>query len=392
MPVILFAIFIDLLGFGIIVPILPFLTMKYGGDPLVGTALISVYSLTSFIMGPIWGRLSDRIGRRPALALTFFGATLAYITLGFAESLLMLFIARAMSGATAGNIGIVMASMADISDDANRGKALAKIGAAFGLGFAFGPGIGGVLSSVDANGDVNILYAGLTAAALSFTAMILTAFFVPETAPNKQAHTEQETKALPTWTEILKQPGNFLLLCMFIVMATGQSISFSITPFWANSMLGWNAEKVGYLMMASGILVFFMQMFAVGPLFKAIGEVRALVVGASVQIFGCLLVIFGPPTAAMAIVAFPLIMGGATLAFPALNSLVSRRSCKNSQGTALGLANGFSALGRIAGPVTAGTAFASSIAAPFYIAIGTALIIIVWASAEIRNKRHAAAL
>ena len=387
MPVILFAVFIDLLGFGIIVPILPFLTMKYGGDPLMGTALISIYSLTAFIMGPVWGRLSDKIGRRPALAFTFFGATIAYVALGFAESLLMLFIARAMSGATAGNIGIVMAAMADVSDEANRGKAMAKIGAAFGLGFAFGPGIGGVLSSVDANGDVNILYAGLTAAALSFTAMILTAVFVPETSPGK--HGSRENGPLPHWTTVVRQPGQILLFAMFIITAIGQSISFSIAPFWANTMLGWDAEMVGYLMMMAGVCVFFLQMFAVGPLFKSVGEIRALMIGVTVHILGCLILVCCEPTTTTAVIGFPLIMGGLTLAFPALNSLVSRRTCKNQQGTALGISNGFSALGRIAGPVAAGTVFIANEAAPFYIAVGAASLVLVWAFYEIKKQRKA---
>jgi len=385
MPVILFAVFIDLLGFGIIVPILPFLTIKYGGDPLMGTALISIYSLTAFLMGPIWGRLSDKIGRRPALAFTFFGAALAYISLGFAESLLMLFIARAMSGATAGNIGIVMAAMADISEEADRGKAMGKIGAAFGLGFAFGPGIGGVLSSVDKNGDVNILYAGLLAAFLSFTAMVLTAFFVPETNPHK-IKTHDITDLLPHWTSVIRHPGQILLYAMFILTAIGQSISFSIAPFWANKMLNWNAEMVGYMMMLAGVCVFFLQMWAVGPLFKAIGEVKALMCGVSVHITGCLILICCEATTLTAIIGFPLIMGGLTLAFPALNSLVSRRTCKNLQGTALGISNGFSALGRIAGPVAAGSVFITNVAAPFYIAIIAAVLVLIWSLVEVKRQ------
>ncbi len=389
MPVILFAVFIDLLGFGIIVPILPFLTMKYGGDPLMGTALISIYSLTAFIMGPVWGRLSDKIGRRPALAFTFFGATIAYVALGFAESLLMLFIARAMSGASAGNIGIVMAAMADVSSEAERGKAMAKIGAAFGLGFAFGPGIGGVLSSVDANGDVNILYAGLTAAALSFTAMILTAIFVPETSPHKQAVREEEAEPIPHWTSVIRQPGQLLLFAMFIITAVGQSISFSIAPFWANTMLNWDAEMVGYLMMMAGVCVFFLQMFAVGPLFKSVGEVRSLMIGVAVHIIGCLILVCCAPTTTTAVIGFPLVMGGLTIAFPALNSLVSRRTCKNLQGTALGISNGFSALGRIAGPVAAGTVFVANTAAPFFIAIFAGGLVLLWAAFEIKKKHRA---
>lgn len=141
MPVIIFAVFIDLLGFGIIIPILPFLTLKYGGDAFIGAALMSIYSLATFAAGPIWGRLSDRIGRRPALAATFFGSTIAYIMLAMSDSLVMLFVARAMSGMMAGNVGIAMAAMADLTDEKNRGRAMGLIGASFGLGFAFGPSL-----------------------------------------------------------------------------------------------------------------------------------------------------------------------------------------------------------------------------------------------------------
>lgn len=382
MPVILFAVFIDLLGFGIIVPLLPFLTTKFGGDALTGTALISIYSLFAFLIGPLWGRLSDRIGRRPALAGTFLGASLSYVALGFADTLLLLFVARAMSGAMAGNVGIAVASMADVTTEENRGKAMGKIGAAFGLGFAFGPGIGGVLSGVGGDGEVGILAAGLTAAALSFTAMILTAFFMPETSPCKK-EAEASGEKLPHWTVVIRQPGQLLMFAMFIVTAIAQSVSFAITPWWAKEVLNWDAMQVGYLLMASGVAVFFLQMFAVGPLFKHFGEVKSLMLGVGLTLAGCFCIVYCEPSATIAIISFPLIMGGLTLSFPALNSLVSRRTSKHLQGTALGMSNGFSALGRIAGPIAAGTMFGASTGAPFLIVAAAGLLMLLWSMREL---------
>jgi DHA1 family tetracycline resistance protein-like MFS transporter len=382
MPVILFAVFIDLLGFGIIVPILPFLTMKFGGDAFTGTALISIYSLAGFVMGPVWGRFSDKFGRRPALTCTFIGAAISYCVLGFAETLFLLFFARAMSGAMAGNVGIAVAAMADLTTEENRGKAMGKVGAAFGLGFAFGPGIGGLLSQVGDSGEVGILAAGLTAAALSLIAALLTAFFVPETSPNKAQDAEGHSD-IPHWSSVLKNPGQLVMFAMFVVTAIAQSVSFAITPFWADKVLGWSAVEVGYLLMATGVCVFLIQLFAVGPLFKAFGEVKALMMGVTLSLVGCIAIICMDPTPMLAVISLPLITGGLTLAFPALNSLVSRRTSKHLQGTALGMSNGFSALGRIAGPVAAGTVFAANTAAPFFIITGTAILMLAWSLREI---------
>lgn len=389
MPVILFAVFIDLLGFGIIVPVLPFLIMQFGGDAFTGTALISIYSLFAFLMGPVWGRFSDKFGRRPALACTFLGAAAAYIVLGLAETLLIVFIARAFSGAMAGNVGIAMAAMADLTTDENRGKAMGKVGAAFGLGFALGPGLGGVLSKIGDNGEVGILAAGLTAASFSLLAAILTAFLVPETNP---AHKDKNgADKIPHWTEVIRQPGQIMMFAVFVITAIAQSVTFAITPFWLEKMLNWNAVEVGYLLMAAGVCVFFIQSMAVGPLFKYFGEVKALMMGVAASLAGCLCLILCEPSLLIAVISFPLVMSGMTLTFPALNSLVSRRTDKNLQGTALGMSNGFSALGRIAGPVAAGTVFTMSAEAPFLIVAGMAVMMLVWGFYEISGKTQVAA-
>ena len=396
MPVILFAVFIDLVGFGLIVPILPFLTMAYGGDALSGTALISIYSLMTFLSGPFWGRLSDKIGRRPALALTFAGGTLSYLTLAFSDSLAMLFFARAMSGAMAGNIGVVMAAVADMTDAENRGRAMGWIGGVFGLGFAVGPGLGGWLGTGD--GTVSILLPGLVAAGLAFTAMLLTFFFVPETSPGHVAsaasHGQENTGdssepapgSLSRRDLLFKSPWRFLLFLMFVVTAIGQSVSFSITPFWAESTFGWSGSQVGVLLMAIGLCVAAVQTLAVGPLFRHLGEVRTISLGSIVSIAGCGLIIFGPSTPLVAILGFPLVMGGLTVAFPALNSLVSLRTDRHNQGVALGMSQGLSALGRIVGPLSAGAVFSTSAPGlPFVIVAATAVIAGGWAFAEWRR-------
>ncbi len=385
MPIILFAVFIDLLGFGIIVPILPFLTMKFGGGVLTGAMLVSVYSLFAFVMGPIWGRFSDKFGRRPALAGTFLGASASYLVLGFADTLLLLFLARAMSGAMAGNVGIAIAAIADVTTDENRGKAMAKIGAAFGLGFAFGPGIGGLLSTLGGNEEIGIKAAGLTAAALSFIAMSLTAFLMPETNP-AQGKNHGTPSKLPHWQDVIKQPGQSLLFAMFMITAVAQSVSFALTPFWAEAVLGWNAVQVGYLLMASGIAVFLLQMFAVGPLFKHLGEVKSVMVGVGLSLLGCSIIVFAQPSMMVAAIGFPMVMSGLTLAFPALNSLVSRRTSASLQGTALGMSNGFSALGRVAGPIAGATLFGANTNAPFLVVASAAFLMLAWGIYEISRK------
>ncbi|GHF11815.1 tetracycline resistance MFS efflux pump [Kordiimonas sediminis] len=387
MPVILIAVFIDLIGFGLIVPILPFLTLKYGGTALTGVGLISIYALMSFLAGPLWGRLSDRIGRRPTLILTFAGAACSYVVLANADSLIMLYIARALSGAMAGNVGIVMAAVADLTTAENRGRALGYVGAVFGLGFAVGPGLGGILGSI--GGEVSIYYPGIAAVFLSSSAMLLAYFFMPETNIHKTEITGYSDSASKrqSWTSILGDTRKKLLFTMFVIIAAGQSITFSITPFWLGAVLDWNQKEVGYLLMLGGLAVAFVQSIVVGPLFKAIGEEKALMVGASLCITGCLVLIMSPPSIIIAVCAFPIIMSGTTLAFPAMNSIISNRTDQQTQGAALGLSNGLSSLGRVIGPLSAGVLFTPAAPdSPFIVVAFVGGVCILWSLFELRAQ------
>jgi MFS family permease len=397
MPAILFAIFIDLLGFGIIVPILPFLVGPYAGtiviagvpvgEATLGAALFSIYSLTAFAAGPLWGRLSDRIGRRPALAATFVGAMSSYLVLAFSDSLMMLFVARAFSGAMAGNVGIAMATMADLTDENNRGRAMGLIGAVFGLGFAFGPLLGGYLSSLSGqSGQSTILLPGLAAASLSLIACLMAYFFMPETRQGNDETASDTDSARASWTDFLRTGAQIALFAMFIITSAGQTMAFTIMPFWTKDLLDWTQKEVGYLMGSIGLCIAAIQSLATGPLFKSIGELRSLLLGAGVHLIGCAVIIFLPPSLTVALIAFPLLMAGMTLSFPALNSLLSRRTDRHRQGAALGLSSGLGALGRVAGPLAAGLLYARDNPVPLFSAIATTSgALLLWSLWELRR-------
>jgi len=149
MPVLFLIVFIDLVGFGLVIPLLPFYAERFGASPQEVTILVAVYSLGSMLTAPLWGRLSDRIGRRPVLMASMIASALAYLWLGFASSLWMLFAARAIAGACAGNISAAQAYIADVTTPENRARGMGMIGAAFGLGFIIGPALGGAVAGSD---------------------------------------------------------------------------------------------------------------------------------------------------------------------------------------------------------------------------------------------------
>src|SRR5580704_9200595 len=149
MPILFLIVVVDLIGFGLVIPLLPFYAERFAASPQEVTALMAVFSLMSMLTAPIWGRLSDRVGRRPVLMISMAAASLAYLWLGFANALWMLFAARALAGACAGNIAAAHAYIADVTTPENRARGMGMIGAAFGLGFIIGPALGGMVAGND---------------------------------------------------------------------------------------------------------------------------------------------------------------------------------------------------------------------------------------------------
>ncbi len=393
--VLLLCLFIDLVGFGIILPILPFIVQSFGGGEMTGGLLFGIYAGMAALSGPLWGRLSDRIGRKRALMMTLVGAGISYVVLGLAHSLLMVFIARALSGAMAGNVGVVMAAMADLTPNEGRTKAMSMIGVSFGLGFAAGPGLAALVASF-AGADALALSA-FAAAALSFTASILALTRLPsDSARHESAHAdsfrqddEQRIRSR-RFLDFLRGPEKGLLMLQFVIASAAQSMIFAMSGFWANAVWGWNERQVGFLMMSVGLVVAFLQAFVVARLADRYGEIRTYMIALSASIAGCIMVLTLPQHLIAVLIAFPLMMGGLTLYFPVLNSLVSQRNAAHVQGAALGLANGFSAIGRVIGPTLGGgLMMLYGPKAPFFAAMGFTSLGVLWAIREIRRVPRA---
>lgn len=382
--VLLLALFIDIVGFGIVVPILPFIVQSMGGGEFEGGLLFAVYAVMAAIFGPLWGRLSDRIGRKRTLMLTLFGAAVSYVALGLASSLATVFAARALSGAMAGNVGVAVAAMADLSSTEQRTRALGLIGVSFGLGFAVGPGLAAALSTLA--GAQALSLAGFAAAGLSALAFLFTWVRLPETRPAPPPG--DGAAPIPSLRSFLDRPDRIALVLQFAIAAGVQTMVFSMLGFWTEAVRGWSEREVGLLMVGVGLLIATLQGLVVGPLAARFGEVRTYAGALGCGLAGCLVIVAWPESRLTVLFAFPLMMGGMTLTFPVLNSLVSRRHAASVQGTALGLANGFASLGRVAGPTLGGLVMARyGPGAPFMAATLVLLPGLLWAAIEVRKAR-----
>src|SRR5437667_480924 len=217
MPILFLIVFVDLVGFGLIIPLLPFYGERFAASPQQVTMLLAVYSLMAMIAAPLWGRLSDRIGRRPVLMASMIAAALAYIWLGLASALWMLFAARALAGACAGNIAAAQAYIADITKPEERAKGMGLIGAAFGLGFIIGPALGGLLAGNDpATADIET--PAWVAAGLSFIALCGVVLLLPESLPVDRRGVRGTSRSrLSAILDVLRRPVLSRLILIFFL-------------------------------------------------------------------------------------------------------------------------------------------------------------------------------
>ena len=358
MPILFFIVFIDLVGFGLIIPLLPFYGEHMHATPAEVGLLMAAYSCAQFVTAPFWGRISDRIGRRSVLIIGITGAMLSYLWLAFADGLWMLFAARAFGGAMAGNISAAFAYVADITGPHNRAKGMGLIGAAFGLGFIFGPVIGGVLAGSDPlNADYQT--PALTAAALSATALVLALAMLPESL-SKEVRARQA--ALPRKTRrqalqrALTQPSVILLLVisfLAVFVFAGMETTFAM---WSRRQFGWGPEQNGYLFAFVGVISAGVQGGLIGRLAKRFGEGKLIVLGTASLASGMVMIPYAASLswllAAMVFVAI-----GFSLVSPSLNSLISLQVDADVQGGTMGITRSTTTLARVLGPGWAGAMF-----------------------------------
>jgi DHA1 family tetracycline resistance protein-like MFS transporter len=356
MPTLFLIVFVDLVGFGLVIPLLPFYAERYGASPQQVTILMAVYSLMSMLAAPYWGRLSDRIGRRPVLMASTLAGALAYLWLGLADALWMLFAARALAGACAGNIAAAQAYIADVTPPEKRAKGMGLIGAAFGLGFIIGPALGGVLAGNDpATADLRT--PGFLACGLSLSALLGVVFLLKESLPAGLRGAARRRSRGAALLDALGRPVLSRLIAMFFLVILAFAGMESTFALWAMRQYGWGPAQVGYVFTFVGVLSAAMQGGAIGPLTRQFGEERLLLAGLALIGSGLLALPFATtlPVLLVAVAGLALGMGGMQ---PSLNSLISRRAGREEQGEVMGVAQSVGSLSRVLGPLAAGALFA----------------------------------
>jgi len=337
-------VFIDLVGFGIVIPILPLYAEKYGPSPLVFGLLMASFSIMQFIFAPILGRLSDRVGRRPVLLVSLFGSAVGYVLFGIAGSLAMLFASRIVDGISGGNISTAHAVIADITGPEDRARGMGLIGAAFGLGFIFGPAIGALLVTVAP------WMPGVAAAVASTTAFVLVLTLLPETLDTS---VRREARVHPlNFQSLARTMAHPLVgLCMLMAFCTIFAFANFETTFaqFAKLRFSFSISTIAWLFVYAGVLGAVVQGGLVGKLSKRFGESRLIVAGTllSFLALGLLpnLTSLGPLMATLAVLAL-----GQGIAHPSLTSLTSKLAAPDEVGGVMGVFQGMASLARIIGP------------------------------------------
>jgi multidrug resistance protein len=345
LTIIFITIFIDLLGFGLIIPALPFYAESYGASPITVGLLSMSYSLMQFLFAPLWGRLSDKVGRRPIILLGLAGSCIAFLMFGLAHSLTMLFVARALAGLlSSASLPTAQAFIADSTTPENRAKGMGLIGAAFGLGFIFGPAMGGLLT------HYSYAAPSFVAAALAGGNFIWAYFALPESLHHRPERVRPSYLSPTHIRETFGDPKIAFLLIIFFFGVFAFSNMESTFALFGEHQIGLGAFGVGGLLAEVGVISVIIQGFMIGKLTKRFGEINLAIWGMMIEAVGFLMTVMVHSVEAMMMVV-PLYAVGSALLNPTISSLMSRAAPEDKQGDTLGVGQGFAALGRVLGPV-----------------------------------------
>lgn len=349
----LFAVaLLDLIGFGIVIPILPFLSPTLGATKFDIALIIVVYAICSGLMAPFWGRLSDRIGRKRALMICLIGASISYFALAFASALWMIYAARAFAGLMAGNLPVAAAMMADLTSLEKRASAMGKLGAAFGLGLVIGPLLGGLLSGDSGSFVVPCLVAG----GMSLLALVAAALFLKETVSN-DAREQHRANGAESWfggnIAFLRRTGNLAFVSQFTVHSAIVSSITYLLPIWTADRLAYSPKEVGLLLGVQGFVMALIQGGLIGRLISRFGELPIIKSALVALVCGVGLAVFAAGSWLIP-ASFFISMTGANFCFPILNSMASKRVHAQHRGRMMGATGSAAAWGRVIGPLVTG--------------------------------------
>lgn len=380
LAVIFVTVFIDLVGFGIVIPILPYYAQQYGASPREVGMLMSIFSFVQFFMSPVWGRISDRIGRRPVVITSLLAGGAGYVAFGFAPTLAWLFAARAIAGAAGGSISAAQAYIADVTKPEDRAKGMGMIGAAFGLGFIFGPAIGGILA--DEAPRIGHFIGGpfgallierpfaapmFFAAGLSVTNAIAAIFRLPESLSpelRRQASAVVRKGRLQTFIHALGKPTLGSLLLVSFLGLTGFSMMEATFAMLMKLRMNLSPKEVGYIFAFIGVVAVIIQGGLMGRLNRRFGEWRLLYFGFGILVVGFIVLPQVQHWAPLLVTCAAIAIGNALMT-PSLNALISKTAAAHDQGSTLGVSQSAGALARIAGPSLGGLLFGVFFAWPY---------------------------
>ncbi len=353
LSLIFLTVFIDLLGFGILIPILPSFAIKELGvdEAAVGIA-IAIYSLVQFIFNPILGRLSDKHGRKPVIVICLLINALGYVIFAFTSSYLILLVSRIVAGIGGSSIAVAQAYIADVTTKENRSKGMGIIGSAFGLGFVFGPLIGGFLSKL------GYMETGLGAASFSFIAFIVTMILLPESLTDRSGFIETKRKLFNTDAilKAFKNPNLAILISLFFILTFSFANIYGTFALLGLQVYGFTDLQNGYMFGIIGFSSALVQGGLIGPLTKFIGKKRILIIGSFLIMVTLAIIPYAGNFLWLAVDSIFLSFGTGMLQ-PTLLSLISEVASDTEQGMTLGVNQSLSALARMFGPLWGGFAF-----------------------------------
>lgn len=376
MWVIFFTIFLDMVGFGMVFPLMPFYVQKLGGNSETYGLLLSSFSVMQLLATPMMGRLSDRFGRRPVILISLLGNAVSMVLFALADQLWMIFVSRLIAGVTAGNMGACQAVIADITTKEERASAMGKMGAGVGMGMVMGPLFGSALAGF------GIWAPAMMAAVAALTDLVLAYFLMPETRPNinsgpsETMPTQENAPAENTWARVgkaLREPQLLMVMgitffCFFCLTNIQSSLALL-----GSERLSWGEKDVGHVFAIFGGITLLVQGLAIGRLVSKLGETTLVRAGALSLTLGQALIIWGgsTPVVLMGVGTFAV---GVAMINPVTASLASRYAPADLQGTVLGVTQSAGGLARAVGPTIGGLLFhrVGSVA-PFVLGMGMAM-------------------
>jgi MFS family permease len=357
--------FVDMIGFMIVLPLLPFYALKLHATPETIGRLIAAFSVAQLMSAPVWGRVSDRYGRRPALLIGLSASAVAYVVFGLADSVWLLFLSRLVQGAGGGTTGVAQAYVADTVQPGDRARALGWLSAATSAGVMVGPAIGSFAAHFGQAAP------GMIAAGLCLVNVFFAWRWLPESRQELGLVSTKPRKPLwhPAWMT-LRHPGTPIgrLIWIYGVGMIAFSSMTSVMALYLGAEFGLNEKTIGYVFLYVGVLSFTMRSLLLGPIVDRIGETWAMRLGTGLLVVGLALYPLPRDLWTLALV-IPLVPIGTALLFPATTSLMSRHSDPRELGTTMGVAQTFAGLARVIAPVLATTIFQRlGHGWPFYVA------------------------